>query len=373
MELEELERRLTAMEAKCAHLEETLNTLASMIKSEQMKDYIEKRRNSLKFASLLNAIAEEPAIDTEQQQLRLDEMTTEKERLDRSITEYAAQAQPVHHPAGYIPYTLGYKPYKHGVQVTAYSFEGFESDEEIVTIPEKYNDLPVIRIHDDAFANSGAKRVYLPQCIEEIGNGAFFSCGNLERISLPEGLTTIGDTAFANCRSLSKINLPDSLKILGAGAFSHCISLSGVIIPPEITGIRSQCFEHCFNLTRVALNSGLIVISDYAFANCNSLKSISLPEGLRYIGEGAFTQSGIKRIVIPASVERVNYSAIGGSWSVEDAAFNGKDTALENIPEQFFMFNPITIYCLPQSKVKPAAESRGIPCKPLRDFLNDSR
>lgn len=372
MQLEELEQRLAIMEAKYAHLEETLNTLADMIKSEQMKDYIEKRKHSLKFASLLNALAEEPAIDTAQQQFELDAMLAEKEQLDNRISQVNTQVQPVHHPEGYVPYTLEYKPYKHGVMVTAYSFEGFESDEEVVTIPEEYNGLAVIRIHEEAFANSGVKRVYLPQCLEEIGNSAFFSCSNLERIALPEGLVSIGDSAFANCRSLAKINLPDSLKIMGAAAFSHCISLASVIIPPEITGIRSQCFEHCFNLTRITLNSTLTVISDYAFANCNSLKSIALPESLRYIGEGAFTQSGIKRIVIPASVERVVYSAIGGSWSVEAAAFNGKDTELENITDQFFMFTPITIYCQPQSKVKPAAESRGIPCKPLRDFINDN-
>ncbi|MGN0649721.1 MAG: leucine-rich repeat protein [Oscillospiraceae bacterium] len=371
MQLEELEQRLLAMEAKCAYLEETLNTLAAMIKSEQMKDYIEKRQHSMKFASLLNALADEPAIDTAQQQQELDVMIAEKERLDNSISQLNTQVQPVNHPAGYIPYTLEYKPYKHGVMVTAYSFEGFDSDEEIVTVPDSYNGLPVIKINDEAFANSGVKRVFLPQCLEEIGSSAFFSCSSLERISLPDGLTAIGDSAFANCRSLAKINLPESLKIMGAAAFSHCISLASVTIPPQITGIRSQCFEHCFNLTRITLNNTLTVISDYAFANCNSLKSITLPESLRYIGECAFTQSGIKRIVIPASVERVIYSAIGGSWSVEAAAFNGKDTELENITDQFFMFTPITIYCQPQSKVKPAAESRGIPCKPLREFMSN--
>ena len=372
MELEELEQRLAVMEAKYAHLEETLSTLTSMIKSEQMKDYIEKRRHSLKFAALLNELADEPAIDTAKQQLELDEMTARKEQLDSQITQLTAQVQPVHHPAGYVPYTLGYAPYKHGVMVTAYSFEGFESDEEIVTVPDRYGGLPVIKINDEAFAGSGVKRVFLPQCLEEIGSGAFLSCSALERIALPEGLISLGDSAFANCRSLAKINLPDSLKILGAAVFSHCISLNGVIIPPQITGIRSQCFEHCFNLNRITLNSTLTVISDYAFSNCNSLKSITLPDSLRYIGEGAFTQSGIKRLVIPASVERVIYSAIGGSWSVEDIAFNGKDTALENITDQLYMFNPITIYCQPQSKVKPAAESHGIPCKPLRDFVFDN-
>lgn len=369
MQLEELVQRLAIMEAKCAHLEKTLDELAAMIKSEQMKESIEKRRHSLKFASLLNSLAGENAIDTSLQQAELESLSEEQSQLATHIAHENAQV--AHHPAGYIPYTLEYTSYKHGVQVAAYAFEGFDSDDEIVTIPDSYNGLPVIKIGDEVFANSGIKRIYLPQCLEEIGSGAFMSCSSLAKISLPEGLNSIGDSAFANCRSLAKITLPESLKILGAAAFSHCISLTSIAIPPEITGVRSQCFEHCFNLSRVSLNSRLTVISDYAFANCNSLKAITLPESLRYIGEGAFTQSGIKRIVIPASVERVIYSAIGGSWSVEAAAFNGKDTELADITDQMFMFTPITIYCLPQSKIRPAAESKGIPCRPLRDFISD--
>lgn len=84
----------------------------------------------------------------------------------------------------------------------------FNSDEGVITsytdtcskevvIPEKINEVNVVKIGEAAFKQKNILSLKLPASLKEIGAEAFADNG-IERISLPKNLNVIGDSAFAN-------------------------------------------------------------------------------------------------------------------------------------------------------------------------------
>ena len=53
------------------------------------------------------------------------------------------------------------------------------------------------------FAESGVKHVILNEGLEEIDEGCFYNCKNLNKINLPKSLYSINARAFANDKELS--------------------------------------------------------------------------------------------------------------------------------------------------------------------------
>jgi hypothetical protein len=78
------------------------------------------------------------------------------------------------------------------------------SEVEKVTIPEKFNGIPVKRI----------------------GNEAFLSCASLTEIIIPNSVTSIGDWAFSGCSNLTEITIPNSVTSIGTLAFMECNKLT---------------------------------------------------------------------------------------------------------------------------------------------------
>lgn len=76
------------------------------------------------------------------------------------------------------------------------------------TIPDTWQDCPVVGIGKYAFANqTQLKRVTLPKSIDFIDNHAFYNCSQLEQLILHNGLHSVGDGAFKNCRLLHHISV----------------------------------------------------------------------------------------------------------------------------------------------------------------------
>ena len=76
----------------------------------------------------------------------------------------------------------------------------------------------------------------IPEGVTHIGNGALYSCGELESISLPETVVIIGNEAFGNCGVLTEITIPASTKKLGDSVFMYCTKLATV----HFAGTKAQ-------------------------------------------------------------------------------------------------------------------------------------
>ncbi len=97
---------------------------------------------------------------------------------------------------------------------------GFDGSTKSVQIPAKIDGMPVVRIDDMVFYQTGITSVTIPEGVTSIGTGAFWHCGNLTDVKLPSTLTTIARFAFNDCKSLDSISIPESLTSIGKDAFT---------------------------------------------------------------------------------------------------------------------------------------------------------
>ncbi len=62
----------------------------------------------------------------------------------------------------------------------------------------------------------------------------------------------------------------------------------------------------------IDIPAGVTYIGANAFSHCYGLLGINIPEGVTLIGDYAFYGSHLTSIILPASIERINYQAFGG-------------------------------------------------------------
>jgi hypothetical protein len=172
-----------------------------------------------------------------------------------------------------------------------------------------------------AFAESDRLlTVNIPGNVKAIGEGAFFSCEELQNVVISNGTTTIKNLAFADCENLKQITIPASVTKFGTNkthtepgtssassrtlsyAFANCTSLKTVVFLGENPELTGHTFEGCTALENVTLPSKMTFVEDYMFYGCTSLKNITLPETVTELGGYAFAYAGLTSITLPANV-----------------------------------------------------------------------
>lgn len=178
-----------------------------------------------------------------------------------------------------------------------------ESTATRVVVPEKYNDLPVTEIAENAFAdNKTIAEVTLPQSVTVISAGAFSNCTNLAVITMP-AVAELGNRAFNGCTSLEAVTLPAMLHSISARAFASCEKLLQIEIPQGVTVLGMSAFDGCVKLASVTLPESLRTVGDGAFAGCVAITDIELPNGITKIEINAFRGCiNLQQITIPGTV-----------------------------------------------------------------------
>ena len=359
----DLERRVQTLEAKVKVLEETLETLKDMHLSEQMQDYIQAREKTLKIVGLVNSVSEQPSLDFEQEQEKLEIVQTAKKTVDQQIAEALQHAgafsEDLPSDPRYFNYEVESGPVinslwerteksaklagfiGNGLKITAYT--GFDSKRVIV--PNEIDGRPVISIGAKAFMNATVSEVILPKSLKGILSGAFYGCKNLKHIDLPDSVVYMGCYCFAKS-GLENFNCPRALGI-----------------------IPLACFEDCTALRKVNLGNHVSKISLDAFQKCINLSSISLPESLLEVDSGCFSATKISTIIFPSNVKEISKDTFYNKWrhttTSVTCVFLGKDTTIYGAAQPR---NVSLIYCLPGSKIQQIAREYGIPMRPLSEF-----
>ena len=146
---------------------------------------------------------------------------------------------------------------------------------------------------------SGCVSLYNVTIKGNIGDYAFYKCGNLHEVVIGDGIQKIGNRAFAECSSLYSINLPNTLSELGASAFYKCRSLSSISIPGSVKTIGNYSFYLCRSMNTVSFGNGIIAIGEHAFESCNSIKNLIIPGSMTSIGKSSFWGcSGLESLTI---------------------------------------------------------------------------
>ena len=207
-------------------------------------------------------------------------------------------------------------------------------------------DSGVTSIGDGAFYSGGnLTSATISNSITIIGRGAFMDCRRLSSVIIPSSVTYIGDAAFGGCLQLTSVTIPSSVTFIGHQAFGACRILSSihvdsnnqryssingilynklqdtlifcpqfkggaVIIPNTVTVIGNEAFAYCENLNSVAIPNSVIVIENRAFAYCDYLNTVTIPNSVTTIGNLAFFLCPrFTYIIIPNSVTSIGDGA----------------------------------------------------------------
>ena len=132
-------------------------------------------------------------------------------------------------------------------------------------------------IAGDAFADSKASKVILPETVTTITSYAFNNCENLREVVMNEGLTHIDEYAFRLCPLLDDITIPDTVMDIMYNAFSE-------------SPLRNLKFQNrpqkCNNRLKIAYG---------AFGWCHA-DEIELPYRLVSLSDNNFVK--VRRVVI---------------------------------------------------------------------------
>ena len=150
-------------------------------------------------------------------------------------------------------------------------------------------------------------------------------------------VTAIAANGFAGCTTIRTLIIPDSVVTIGKGAFSNCTNLRSVDLGSVVT-IENNAFNLTTNgaknyLTSITLPSTLRSIGQYVFLKRTALAEIIIEEGIEEIGpyafratsEGGATDSGLQRIVFPASVKTIGRAALYANTGLKEVTFLSED------------------------------------------------
>lgn len=177
-----------------------------------------------------------------------------------------------------------------------------------LVIPSEIEGCPVTEISYDAFAyQNHLTEVYIPGCVETIGDGAFEE-SSVEKLTLENGIKSIGSYCFLDCYRLKELSLPESISYIGAGAFRFCTGLESLRIDSDIRELDDyefSHFEYCTNLKSIYYN----VSSDktLCFSTSEAIESIEFGPDVKVVPNFGKTQ--VKSVYIPDNVEEIYYRA----------------------------------------------------------------
>lgn len=201
---------------------------------------------------------------------------------------------------------------------------GYEEGDTAIVIPAFVRELPaycfaecrglkmvtfedgtqIAKISDFVFLGcEELEDIQLPDCIVQIGTGAFRGCESLKTASLPTNIQKISRECFTDCKNLRNVEMPEWVNEIGALAFAGCTRLETMMLPARLKTIKYDAFSHCKSLKDIVIPSACTTIESYVFTDCTSLERIVLPSKCEMLGELLFSGcNNLKEIEVKAFV-----------------------------------------------------------------------
>lgn len=140
--------------------------------------------------------------------------------------------------------------------------------------------------------------------------GGFDSSKNLKTVIL-KACNTIEQRAFVNCTNLVSLGETTSITSIGYEAFNGCESLSSIDLSNCSSWPDNSVFENCKSLKEIKLPSTLTEIPPALFRGCTGLTSFDFTN-ITKIGDSAFEETGLKEIILPATITFIGNNAFSG-------------------------------------------------------------
>lgn len=198
-----------------------------------------------------------------------------------------------------------------------YTISNYTGSDDVIVIPEKYNNLDVIGVENRAFLNARNTRFYVTDSNNyfSITDGVLFDAAKEKLIAypsiksgnqyaLPASVKSIENYAFANARNILLINFPSNgnLTKIGNYAFYNCSNLMNIAIPSTVETIGDYAFlmEDDTQMTTFTFTAGSVLqqIGKGAFSGLKKITTITLPSRLDTIGSSAFYSCELLREIL---------------------------------------------------------------------------
>lgn len=204
---------------------------------------------------------------------------------------------------GYIHSTVGLD-YLLNEDGTGYIVTGIGEATDIdIVIPAAYENLPVVKIDEQAFTDvttiqsirflsenmiiggyafwgcTNLEYVYLSNTIVTIETGSFYECKKIIAVENAKNIVSVGDYAFYSCSSLSSLDISGMVSV-GVGAFWNCSSLQEAILNDTITELPNYLFYNCSNLKKIVFPKSVVSVGSSILNNVENIEEISLPISL---------------------------------------------------------------------------------------------
>lgn len=194
--------------------------------------------------------------------------------------------------------------------ISKYAFYGCSNLSTANLSSTKVSALP-----EGSFGFSGLQSVVLPSSLTDIGAQAFLSTSNLTSIEIPVNVKSIGNEAFRETRATSVL-LPNNLSLMEQRAFYLCANLQqvrthGTIKQDAPSAIMQEsCFEGCPELSVFEIPLNIRRIGQGMLAGNTKVKNITIPANVNYIAFSAFNNTGIEKVTVepptPPTAELIN-------------------------------------------------------------------
>ncbi|MBD5228668.1 MAG: leucine-rich repeat protein [Bacteroidales bacterium] len=145
-------------------------------------------------------------------------------------------------------------------------------------------------------------------------------------------VTGIGDKAFFSSRSMTSLVISEGITSIGSYGLYNT-GLTELVIPATVTSMGDHAISGNSYLKSVTIKAELNEIPDYCFDNCKVLSEINIPESVVRIGKYGLAQTGLREVVLPASLREIDNNAFQISPSLKNVVFND---GLEYIGERAF-------------------------------------
>ena len=220
----------------------------------------------------------------------------------------------------------------------------------------------VTAIGDNAFFHATINSLVLPQNIQTIKYGGFFSAKLPVSIVLPDSLKSIDEMAFYGAYGVANIYLPASVENITIRAFGYMpnllnlvvdtanpyfTSFGGVLYSKDMTKLLSYPKAKGGNFT---IPNGVTYIEICAFEVSN-IQTVTFPNTVSVIKASAFSECDDLRVVhIPASITNIEGGVFRGCENLNNFtidSLNPNYTILNNI---LYSKNLDTLKCSPTGK-----------------------
>ena len=225
-----------------------------------------------------------------------------------------------------------------------------------VIVPEGVSELAPCLFWD----NQVIEEVSLPTSLINISGDTFYNCTNLKRVNIPKNVKYIGNNPFAGCPNIEitnessyfnladgvlynndftrliyypiskkddKYKIIDGCKILGKHSFYLCDNLEKIVIPTSVIKLENNPFSGCSKLKLINnspfyhICDDVIYDKDYSSVigclnsidtNCLVLKDVK-----RICRNSFWNCKGIKKIILPKSLESIGYNPFVSCSNIE--------------------------------------------------------